>query len=337
VRSPHGDVCGFVSTSRAVRDPTGSIAGTLDEASGTFCDMTGARVAILCAPAGVITAADGRLVGFVQGLPPPLLLVHRACPSGSPEGEHVGIISWATQLAVLSSGENIGTLGPGGKLLGPSGTPDSRYVVSQTPGPPLPGLPQTVDFSGTFLGYVLPSGAVVSTSGITHGTVMPDGLVVSPALHPLGTFNTAGFTHSVAIPGAAGRPLGFLQADGRVLPLSGGPPAGLLTADRRVLHPSGAYVGAATPQLGCAMRAKDDTTFSISGRNTASVHEGSIGQEARLRLTQETIAMVDPSCVAQSESGRVATGVAVATRPACKVRHALLPSAILKRASCHVS
>lgn len=128
------DFLGVAVAARAVRDPGGALVGTFHEASRTVrdaagCVREGARVA-----GALVTTADGDVIGVVQGLPPPLCLVHRrAAPvdaareslsaddSGSGEGsnggdtvaagEHVGVVAWATlEATTLDNGERIGVV-----------------------------------------------------------------------------------------------------------------------------------------------------------------------------------------------------------------------------------
>lgn len=74
---------------------------------------------------------------------------------------------------------------------------------------------------------------------------MPDGTVFDSCLDAIGTFNLANIKPNCNVSGVNGRPLGYLQQDGRVVSQEDGSNAGFLTPSGAVLNEAGQFVGIA--------------------------------------------------------------------------------------------
>jgi hypothetical protein len=260
VRSADGTFHGTVADLRAVM-AAGTLAGVYDAKAGTFRAASGPSAPVqasLNVATGVVLA-NGAMVGTAQGTPPPIAAVLSCAGSGS--GSAVGWVAWATLEATADAdGALLGCIAGGQTLPGGLVTaPMSRTPTSD--------LPQALDTSGNFLGYVMPNGAVMSASATPIGAVMPDGAVVGPGMAALGAVNIpAGAIPGTAVVGFSGQFLGTLQLDGRVVSPVDGSLQGLCTPSCRIISPSGQYI-AYLPALASPMHA-----LSSESTPDAAVH-----------------------------------------------------------------
>jgi hypothetical protein len=248
VRSADGTFHGTVADLRAVM-AAGTLAGVYDAKAGTFRAASGSSAPVqasLNVATGVVLA-NGAMVGAAQGIPPPIAAVLSCAGSGS--GTAVGRVAWATLEATADAdGALLGCIA-GGQML-PGG-----LVTAPMSGTPTSDLPQALDTSGNFLGYVMPNGAVMSASATPIGAVMPDGAVVGPGMAALGAVNIpAAAIPGTAVVGFSGQFLGTLQLDGRVVSPVDGSLQGLCTPSCRIISPSGQYI-AYLPALESPMHA----------------------------------------------------------------------------------
>lgn len=170
----HGPGCaplGAVAAVTAVRDVVGTLTAVLTP-DGTVLDVDLAPVAdcrvaadgtIWSVPAGDEDGgATGAVLGFAQGLPPPLGLL-------SASDGRAGVVQWHDQRARLEGAGWVGwwqSSGAGGVADAAGAEVEPGLVFALPKDGPAEDLPQAVDAHGVFLGHVLPSRAVIGRDGI---------------------------------------------------------------------------------------------------------------------------------------------------------------------------
>jgi hypothetical protein len=178
---------GAVSTLHVVRSSSGAIYGAVTP-TGTVVDtsLTPVPQVALC---GSEVWSDGlELIGTIQGLAPPLFTLidssttsekERNAEAGSSEataGERgsdtvdrssrVFTVAWSDLRVTGRDGKCVGRwCTKRGCVVDESGAEVTSLVIKTVAEGVPDRLPQAVDNSGNFLGYVLPSKAVVNSSG----------------------------------------------------------------------------------------------------------------------------------------------------------------------------
>jgi hypothetical protein len=158
VRSDDGTYVGAASRLFCVRDLLGNILGAVD-ASGMLLDTNLQPHAGTRSQGAITMDGADEIVGFVQGQPPPM---HVVC---SADGSELGTVAWCTSSATSNEGNALGCLDRSGRLVNVDGQPLNGYECKLPPGGPSKDLPQALASSGSFLGFVLLTGAVVNASG----------------------------------------------------------------------------------------------------------------------------------------------------------------------------
>jgi hypothetical protein len=187
LHSPSGRVVGAVSALRVVRDCTGSIVGAVTS-TGTVVDTSLAPVPQATCRGAEVWSDHSGLVGIIQGLPPPLLTLvdisntsekESSAEHGSSEaaeGESSSgtvnsssrhfSVAWSDLCVTGRDGKNVGRWCPRrGAVVDEAGEEVMSLAVERAADGPSGSLPQAVDQDGNFLGHVLPSRAVVDSSG----------------------------------------------------------------------------------------------------------------------------------------------------------------------------
>lgn len=185
--SPSGSVMGAVSALQSVRSCMGSLSGAMS-ATGTVVDKSLQPVPKAACRGAEVWSDDAGLVGILQGRPPPLLLLsdssniagdgpssgHGTSDQAVEEGDADKVdsrsryfsVAWSDLRVTGGDGDAVGWWctrrscvvdEAGEEIVSPK-------VEEETEGPSR-SLPQALGQDGAFLGYVLPTKAVVDRSG----------------------------------------------------------------------------------------------------------------------------------------------------------------------------
>jgi hypothetical protein len=255
--SPSGSVMGAVSSLCAVRSATGSLTGAIT-AGRTVVDTELKHVENAVCRGKEVWSGNGALVGVVQGVAPPLLVLRVEKPpagdardgdaaqeAGQQHAAVAATVEWSTLKVVADGGGDIGWWDTQRACVVDDGGSEVAWPTVSATEEPCSELPQAVDKHGAFLGYVLTSKAVVDARGRQVGVVMPDGVVFDSQQTPVGEFNLGSMTPNRNVLGPNGKLLGLLQLDGRVVSLEDGATSGLVTPSGRILNDLGQFVGVA--------------------------------------------------------------------------------------------
>ena len=155
----------LVGTLTAVLTPEGAVLGVDLEPVGDC--RVGADGTIWSTPEGDDESwSGGAVLGFSQGLPPPLGLL--AASDG-----RAGVVQWNDQRVRLEGCDWVGwwqSNGAGGVVDGDGADLEPGLVFALPRDGPAEDLPQAVDVHGLFLGHVLPSRAVIGREGTQVST-----------------------------------------------------------------------------------------------------------------------------------------------------------------------